>query len=64
MYVSGVFGCLHNLAGSNFIMSVRLHGTTQLHWMDFDEIWYLRVQKSVKKIQVSYKADKNNGYST
>jgi hypothetical protein len=22
----------------NFIMSVHLHGTTQLHWIDFDEI--------------------------
>ena len=38
MYVSGVFRCLHNLAESNFIMSVHLHGTTHLHWIDFDEI--------------------------
>ena len=38
VYVSGVFRCLYNLAESNFIMSVHLHGTTQLHGMDFDEI--------------------------
>jgi hypothetical protein len=32
------------------------------HWADFHEILYLRiVQKSVKKIQVSLKSDKNNG---
>jgi hypothetical protein len=33
------------------------------HWMDSDEIWYLRLfQKAVEKIQVSLKSDKNNGY--
>ena len=32
------------------------------HWTDFHEILYLRIfQKSVKKIQVSLKSDKNNG---
>ena len=33
------------------------------HWMDFHEIWYLSiVQKSVKKIQVLLKSDKNDRY--
>ena len=32
---------------------------------DFQEIWYLRIfRKSVEKIQVSTKPDKNNGYFT
>jgi len=32
------------------------------HWTDFHEILYLRIfQKSIKKIQVSLKSDKNNG---
>ena len=32
---------------------------------DFHEIWYLRIfRKSVAKIQVSLKSDKNNGYFT
>ena len=35
------------------------------HWTDFNEIWYLRIfRKSVKKIQVSLKSDKNNRYFT
>ena len=35
------------------------------HWTDFDEILYFRFfQKSVDKIQVSLKSDKNNGYFT
>ena len=35
------------------------------HWMDFYEIWYLSIfKKSVKKIQVSLKLDKNNWYFT
>ena len=35
------------------------------HWTDFHDIWYLSVfRKSVKKIQVSLKSDKNNGYFT
>jgi hypothetical protein len=32
--------------------------------MDFDKIWYLSFRKSVEKIQVSLKSDKNNGYIT
>jgi hypothetical protein len=33
--------------------------------MDFNEIWYLNVfRKSIKKIQVSSKPDKNNSYFT
>jgi hypothetical protein len=35
------------------------------HWTDFHEIWYLSIfRKSVKKIQVSLKSHKNNGYFT
>jgi hypothetical protein len=35
------------------------------HWMDFHEIWYLRIfQKSAEKFKVSLKSDKNNGYFT
>jgi hypothetical protein len=33
------------------------------HWKDFHKIWYLNVfRNSIKKIQVSLKCDKNNGY--
>jgi hypothetical protein len=32
------------------------------HWTDFDEIWYELFRKSVEKIQVLLKFDKNNGY--
>ena len=35
------------------------------NWMNFCGIWYLSIfQKSVDKIQVSLKSDKNNGYFT
>jgi hypothetical protein len=35
------------------------------HWPDFHEIWYLSTfRKSVEKIQVSLKYDKNNGHFT
>jgi len=35
------------------------------HWTDFNEIWYLSVLwKSAKKIHVSLKSGKNNGYFT
>ena len=36
------------------------------HWTDFHEIWYFSIffSKSVVKIQVSLKSDKNNGYFT
>jgi hypothetical protein len=35
------------------------------HWTDFHEILYLRMfGKSVDKLQVSLKPDKNNGYFT
>jgi hypothetical protein len=35
------------------------------HSTDFHEIWYLNIfRKSVEKIQVSLKSDKNNGYCT
>ena len=32
------------------------------HWTDFDEIWYFNIfRKSVEKIHVLFKSDKNNG---
>jgi hypothetical protein len=32
------------------------------HWTEFHEIWYMSIiRKSVEKIQVSLKSDKNNG---
>jgi len=32
-------------------------------WTDFYEIWYLGIfRKTIEKIQVSLKLDKNNGY--
>jgi hypothetical protein len=35
------------------------------HWTAFHEIWYLGIfRKSVEKIQVSLKSDKNKGYFT
>ena len=35
------------------------------YWMDFLEIWCLSIfWKSIEKIQVSLKSDKNNGYIT
>jgi hypothetical protein len=35
------------------------------HWTDFHEIWYLRIfRKSVEKLQVPLKSDKNNWYFT
>jgi hypothetical protein len=35
------------------------------HWAEFHEILYLGIfPKSVEKIQVSLKSDKNNGYFT
>jgi hypothetical protein len=36
-----------------------------LHWTDFHEILYFNIfRKSVEKIQVLFKTDKNNGYFT
>ena len=50
----------------NVVISVRLfdgrHGKFCFHWKDFHEIWYLRIcRKSIEKIQVSLKSDKNKG---
>jgi hypothetical protein len=45
-------------------LSVRME-QLHSHWTDFHEIQYLRLfRKSVEKIQVSSKSDKNNGYFT
>jgi hypothetical protein len=45
-------------------MSVRMEQLGS-HWMDFHEIWYLTIfRKSVEKVSVLLKSDKNNGYLT
>ena len=63
----GTFVKLLNVTIS-FIMSVHPSvGVKQLgsHWMDFHENWYLSIfWKTVKKIQVSLKSDKNYQYFT
>jgi hypothetical protein len=42
--------------------SVYPHGTTRSHCTDFHEIWHLRIlRKSVEKIKVWLKPDKNDG---
>jgi hypothetical protein len=50
------------------VMSVRLSlrmDKLSSHWTDFHYIWYFRIfLKSVEKIQVSLKSDKNNGHFT
>jgi len=54
-------------ATSTFVMSCLSLCIEQLgcHGTDFHEIWYLRIfRKSVEKIQLSLKSDKNNGYVT
>ena len=47
-------------------LSVRLSVPVEhlgYHWTDFNETWYLSIfRKSVEKIQVSLKSDKNSGY--
>ena len=46
-------------------LSVRLHGTTRFHWVDFHENLYLSIfPKSVEKFQASFKSGKNNEYFT
>jgi hypothetical protein len=60
----GTFAKLRKTA-INFVMSVcpsiRLLGTTWLPLKDFYEIWFLSFfRKSVEKIPVSLKSDKNN----
>ena len=50
---------------TSFVMSVRLSfrmEQVRCQWMDFYEIWYLRIFiKSVEKIQVSLKSETNKG---
>jgi len=49
----------------SFVMSVRPHGTNRLHKADFHEISYLSIfRQSAKKIQVSFKSEKNKVYFT
>jgi len=57
--------CKERLLGSSCVcLSVRMEELSS-HWKDLSEILYLNVfQKSVEKIQVSLKSDKDNGYFT
>jgi hypothetical protein len=52
----------------SFVLSVRPSVFMEklgFHWTDFDEIWYLDLLgKSVSKIQVLLKSNKNDGYFT
>jgi hypothetical protein len=52
----------------SFAISVRLSVRIEqlgFHWTNFQEILYLSIfRKSVEKIQVSLKSDKNNGHFT
>ena len=65
--VLGIFAKLRK-ATIGFVMSA--HSSIRMeqlgsNWTDFHELWYLStVWKSVKKIQVSLKSDKNNWYFT
>jgi hypothetical protein len=55
---------LQNSTISFVMLSVRMEELGS-HWTDIDETWYLRLfWKSVKKIQISLKSDKNNRYFT
>ena len=63
----GAFTKLHR-ATVSFVMSVwpsirmEQHGS---HGTDFHEIWYLNIfQKSLEKVEISLKSDKNNSYFT
>jgi hypothetical protein len=53
---------------TSFVMSVRMSvHMEQLssHWTDFHEVWCFRIfRKSVEKIEISLKSDKNNAYFT
>jgi hypothetical protein len=65
---SGVFAKLGKVTVS-IVMSVRPSFGPPVrmeklgfHWTDFPEIWYLSIfRKTVEKIQVALKSDKNNG---
>jgi hypothetical protein len=62
-----LFRCVHQIVKvtRSFVMSVCLSNCMEQlssHWTDIHEICYLRIfRKSVKKIQVSLKSDKNKG---
>jgi hypothetical protein len=60
----GVFAKLQKglLASSRLCPSTRMKKLGS-HWTDFQKILYLKIfRKSVEKIHVSLKSDKNNGY--
>jgi hypothetical protein len=56
----------------SFVMSVRVSVRPSVrkeqlgsHWEDFHEIWYMNIfRKSVGKIKITLKPDKNNGCFT
>jgi hypothetical protein len=50
---------------SSRLSSDCLTGKLGSHWTGFHDIWYLSIfRKSVEKIQVSFKSDKNTGHFT
>ena len=56
--------CLSVHPSVRYSSSVRMEQLSSQR-TDFHEIWYLRIfRKSVQKIQVSLKSNKNNGYFT
>jgi hypothetical protein len=61
-YTHNFFPCIHKFAKSDSASSCPSVCMKQLsfHWTDFDETWYLSlIRKSIEKIQVSLKPDKN-----
>jgi hypothetical protein len=69
-YLSLFLGAFAKLpkATISFVMSVRPSVRMEqlgFHWTDFHEIWYLGIfRKSVEKIKVSLKSNKNDGNFT
>jgi len=65
----GLFRWIHNIVESDYLLChvcpPVCMGQLGSHRMDFHEIWYLSsFKKSVQKIQVLLKPDKNNRYFT
>ena len=65
--ILGAFAELRKAAIS-FVMSVRPSVPMEqrgFHWKEFDDTWYLSfLRKSVEKIQVLLRSEKNNEYFT
>ena len=56
---------MRNISDKIYRETQNWHFMLNRNWTDFHEIWYLRIfRKSVEKINVSLKPDKNYGYFT